>query len=740
MKLASDVRKTKDALFEEFEAWFSTYPLDAGPLQAELDAQLAALDTPYPYGKKALAYAGAAECGVKVLRHSPFYFELCSGRIRNSSQNGYPPGPGLEGWYMRKNQPMADGFAGWMQPLQSADLIWGEMFVDCAHHTVGYDRLLKLGFSGIARQAEQQLAACGEPRKRAFYEAVLAACTAMRRVGEHFAAEAERLLGEEHNPELQKNLHAIAGTAGRVPWQPVGSFYEALCTIAFAREVFMAVEGLAVAVWGHLDRLLVPYYQADLDSGVLTRQEAKNLLAHFLVLTDARWDLTDGFASTNSSVTIGGCDRSGAPVWNEVSRMAVEIYAELELVNPKLQVRIGAGHPRQEIEACCALIAGGRNVFSFINDEVIIESNVRMGKKLEDARLYSAGGCQEPVLDNCEFNSRAFLYVNMPQLVNSFFDADLARLCGEELCAYDSFEALYTAYVQRLHNLFLQVTAELNRYEARAVEYNPCPMLSATMEDCLEAGLDMMEGGARYNATSIPLVGIGTAINALLAIKEVVFDRQMVRLEELGRVLAADFAGHERLHSYLMNRCPKYGADSPEVNAFATRLFRDVARATSGVQNARGGLYEASLFVFYLFDWMKKHTGATADGRRAGTPVSRGMGPSDISGVSNIATILKTVGEIDLADYPGCGVVYLEMPLTQDGATAEQLAAVVEVFRDSGGSALDLSMLDPALLQRARHDPDTYRGIVVRVCGFSAYFTALEPAIQDEIIARTMVH
>ena len=184
-------------------------------------------------------------------------------------------------------------------------------------------------------------------------------------------------------------------------------------------------------------------------------------MAHFLIHTDARWDLTgDEFASTNNSLTIGGCDQEGNVIYNDVTRMILEVYDEYELVNPKIQARISSRHPEEYFSRTAAMIARGKNVFSFLNDDVIIASNVRMGKDLKDARLYSAGGCQEPVLDNTELNCRAFLYLSLPQLVNSFFDDSLNLFFEREDTGYEkpqhleTFEEFYENYIAKFCLLY----------------------------------------------------------------------------------------------------------------------------------------------------------------------------------------------------------------------------------------------------------------------------------------------
>lgn len=741
-------KQYKDELFQEFEEYYEKMPYDVSKQQKIMDEWLSEISSEYSYEKKALVYKGAAElCDVHVFRTSPFFFELVSGRMRNTSQNGYPPGPGLEGWFIRKNDHIMEEFQEWMKPFQDRDLVWGEVFTDMAHHTMGYEKVLRVGISGIEEEVRNKLDQESDDRKISFYHGALTMCAALKQIAENFAAKAEEMLKDEKNPDFAENLREIVHAAKNVPYKPASSFYEALCVILFMKEIAIDLEGVAVAVLGHLDRILLPYYEKDISSGKITYESAKNYMAHWLSHTDARWDLENcDFASTNCSITIGGCDEKGRLIWNDISKMILECYDEFGFVNPKVQARMTVNHPDEYFDMCSAMVAKGQNIFSFLNDDIIIKANVKMGKLLEDSRLYSAGGCQEPVLDNKEFNSRAFLYISLPQMVNTFLDSKLndfmIRSCNTDSRRLDweSFEELYEDFIGRLKTLYKGLVQKVNQYEKKAALYNPCAMISATLDDCIEKGKDMTEGGAVYNSTSIPMVGIGTAINSLLAVKTMVYGRKMLTLKEFSDILSKNYVDSQRIQDYIKNRCPQFGDGSEESEEFSQRFFADAAAVTSHYDNARGGKYEASLFVFYLFDWMKDNLGATPDGREAGAALSRGINPTEQSGITNIANILSTISKIDLSLYPGSGVTYLEMPVSKSSIDKDYLNMTVKAFLRAGGSALDINMLDVSKLEKAKKDPEQYKNIIVRVCGFSAYFTSLAPEIQDEIIGRTIVN
>lgn len=742
--MISDFKESKDRLLRHMDCYYRGCPYDCTEQQRQMDLWYQESSEKTSYERKALAYRGAAElCQVKLFEESPFYYEIVSGRERNTSQNGFPPGPGLEGWYMRKQMDLLKPFQAFMAPYERIDLVWGGVFSDHAHHTVGYEKVFRLGFRGIQAEAEQALEHTADPEKAGFYRAVVTACQAVKKITEKFSAAAAKRLEEDIDPTYRGNMEAIRDTACRVPYEPAKTFYEALCAIVFTKEFVINVEGVAVAVLGHLDRILLPFYEEDVRCGRLDYEAAKNLMSHFLVHTDGRWDLTGHeFASTNCSLVIGGCDAEGNIVCNDVTRMILESYEENGFVNPKIQVRLSLAHPSWLFERCSRMICNGHNVFSFLNDEVIIQAHVKMGKELHDARQYSAGGCQEPILDNCEFNSRAFVYISLPQMLNSMLNPDLnSRIPGAPAAAshYDSFEAFYEDYIGRLRKLYLAVVAQLNEREPDISRFCPLPLLSSTIAGCMETGCDLTRRGAIYNAISMPFVGIGTAIDSLLAIRDMVFEKQQLTLPQFSHILAENFREDHKLRARLVNRCPKYGEDTDDVNKLAARFFRDVASFSRGQSSPLGARYEPSLFVFYLFDWMKEHVGATADGRYAGTVLSRGINPPDFSAKSQLPNLLHTVSQLDLTDYPGAGVLYLEMPIGSDQADCEHVTWTIRGFLQAGGSALDLQVLDPEVLKKARKDPEAYPNIVVRVCGFSAYYTSLEEKIQDEILQRVMI-
>ena len=419
---------------------------------------------------------------------------------------------------------------------------------------------------------------------------------------------------------------------------------------------------------------------------------------------------------------------------------------DLRFVNPKLNARISPRHPLEYFRLLADLTAAGTNVVAIFNDDVVIEANVRMGKAVEDCRLYVGGGCQENMLQNTEINSRASIYLNLAQVfLMGFFPEqwawftegeDIEIVPYEEASTFDELRQRFFANLEAICNNHIDAR---NATEQEGWWSNPCPLHSSAIDDCIENASDMMANGTRYAGASVSLIGVGTLVDSLQAVEHIVFDEGRVTLEQLRDILAADFDGEEALRQYLLHRIPKYGRDNEVMGPFAADVFADLARVASGRPNTRGGRYEASVFVYRAFVHMGQKTEATPDGRRAQDPLSPGMSPSPLAlgeGTS-AGCLLDAVDQLNLTAYPVVAVLDMKLPWSHAGLQPDVIVPIMRRFLDVGGSVLQLNVVDPTVLRDARAHPERHPDLVVRVSGYSARFTTLPDAIQEEIVART---
>lgn len=747
-QIAPTYARERAAFEAETDAYYRAMPNDVSRIERRIATVNDAHPDWSPFRRKTSVYEAIAEhCPVTIFRHFPFYLEVGVGKPRTNLGEG-----GIGQWMklLPVGKRLAEEGAGWWSVCYETGLSLGWQVLDDNHHSLGLDNVFRYGLNGLLRRAMDRRDHISTEMEHEFLDAMATGLRAQMRLANRMASEAESMAAVETEPHIRVRLERIAETARRVPAEPPRTFYEGLCAIQFMRSTTQSLEGNGISILGHFDRMLGPLYEADLVAGRITRTEAEDLLAFALAMEDA-WlgtrEAGHGVGS-NGTVMIGGCDRDGVPVFNDVTRMIVELYTAFRFVNPKLNIRVSREQSSEYTELLARFVESGVNVHSFFNDDVVIPANVKMGKALEDCRLYVGGGCQENVLENTEVNSRATIYMSLAAvLLMGFFPDRWETFTGREEILprtyddCDTFDEFLAAFLENLRACIKAHADFRNRAERLGTEYNPCPLHSATLDDCIERATDMMAGGARYNYGSVSLAGIGTLIDSLFAVREIVYEHGRMPLQRLRDILDSDFAGEEALRRELAHRMPKFGHDDDRMRTFSAHIFAEVARVARGHANGRGGLYEASLFSFRTFIHLGERNGATPDGRRAGEYLSPGMSPSPLAldGNTSVTQVLRALQPLDLTLYPVVGVLDVKLPLSRTGYDPGVIEALLDCFIEYGGSVLQVNIVDQAELLDAREHPERHPDLVVRVSGYSAYFTTLPEAIQREVVDRALL-
>ena len=284
---------------------------------------------------------------------------------------------------------------------------------------------------------------------------------------------------------------------------------------------------------------------------------------------------------------------------------------------------------------------------------------------------------------------------------------------------------------------------ELNFFVKKYNEYgswwkiiNPSLFFSATMPSCTETAKDVSEGGAVYNTDNFAAAGAGTVIDSLYAIKKAVYEDKITTFGHLLKAMKEDFRDDEILRQYLLHKVPKFCKDK-DATEFGKKVMDDLAECLGGQANYRGGKFEPSLFAFYSYNWFKNVTIATADGRKSESALSRGVNPSESTENINIAALLDAIKTMDYTKYPGGAVIYMDIPLMYKTPQPSLFASVMRAFCENGGSIMDFNVISRNALLEAQKNPETHKNIVVRVCGYSAYFHTLTAEMQNEVIQRT---
>ena len=710
----------------ELEQYYSSFDSCEAELINKLNIMLTESEGFSSYELKTRMYELLSEaCPVHLFNNCDFFFEISSGRPRSSwgglqSQVGSFLHSGERGkWiqeYLNKIQKdCQDSFFSGYSP------------VSFDHHCPGYDEILNQGLIGIIHQAETLLQNCKDERKIEYYNCVIRANKALKRLAERFSLEAERLKSETKDPILREHFEKIANTAKRIPYNPAGSFYEGLCAVLFYRECVSSMEGIGFSTFGHLDRMLYPLYEKDIKSGAITKEEAFQLICDLLIYTEIRFDAKNRYWETSTTIELGGCDSEGNVVYNELTKMILDAVITLRTIDTKINCRISKNHPKEYLEKLAKLQMAKLPSFMMHNDDVLIPAKVRYGHKIEDAREYVGGGCHEIVLQGSEVCTRADSWVSLPRILLRSMELDNES---------DSFDSFYAGFLSDVKNYHEKIVEWKNQAEAHWCEYDPLILYSSSMKDCLKNGKDVTEGGARYNNTSLSMLGTATFIDSLYAIKQIVFEEKKYSLKEFYRVVSSNFSGFESLRNYIVNKLPKHGTDSKILNEFSSKVLCDLS-TVAGQKNARGGNYLPVFYPHDLYRDMGLSLGATPDGRFKGMPLSRGVSPSEFIVTESPLDIIHSLKPIDFTRFADSFITEVTLPEIEDEEQGIRvLTAIIEGFLEAEGSSLQFNMINRDMLLKAQKNPEQHKNLIVRVCGYSAVFVHLNAKTQEEIVAR----
>ena len=713
---------------EELDSYYADFDPCTDELKQKLDALAPEFAACSPYGRKAMIYELLArECPIHLFRQAPFFHEFSCGRARfHWGGQDNPVGAYL---LQATRHQWLDVYAKRIAPDLDEGFLHGWWPVNFDHFCLGYDKILSLGILGIIRQAESALAQCKDTKKQDFYRNVIRANRALLLLAERFADEADRLAGLAETASDRAHYEKIAAAARHVPGQPPRTFYEGLCAIVFCREAFASLEGIGVSTFGHLDRLLLPLYRQDLEKGTITREEATELVCRLLIYIDVRFDIRHSYHETSTTIELGGCDREGSIVCNGLTEVILDAVLRVRATATKINCRISKSHPQWYLEKIARIQLANLPVIMMHNDDVLIPARVRQGQAVQDARCYLGCGCHEIVLQNTEVCSRAFTWINVPRLL-------LATL--ESGAEFESYDALYQAFLEDTRAYHRRIARLCNDQEKKWARYSPMVLYSSTMADSLEKGLDVTEGGARYNNTTLSMLGTATVIDSLYAIRHLVFDEKRLTLPQLRQILADNFENQEPLRQYIIRKLPKYGTNDAAMNQFSAQVLSDLSRV-SGQTNGRGGKYLPAFYPHEIYVPLGKRTGATPDGRLAGTSLSRGCSPSEFIETDSPLDLVHSLKPIDFTAYADSFIAEITLPRMEANDEGMQiLCAIIRGFLEAEGSSLQFNMVSREQLIAARKNPENHKNLLVRVCGYSAPFVFLAEHTQDEIITRAV--
>lgn len=656
-----------------------------------------------------------------------------------------------------RDRAFSDIPAEW-NALYEAGLFTEFMEQRAAGHTALDGKLYRIGLTEfreriLARKASLDPSDPEMGPKAEELEAMAIACEGAMRFAERHAQKAEELAESEADASRKADLLALAEVCRRVPALPPRTFREALQAYWFVHlGTITELNGWDAMSPGHLDQHLAPFYEKDLAEGRLTRETAKELVSCFWIKVNntpapPKVGVTAAESGTYNDFTninLAGLTPDGRDGSSEVSLILLEVLDELRLLQPQANVQVSSRTPDRVLKEACRVIRNGSGYPSLFNADEVVLAQTAMGKNLVDAREGGTSGCIET---GC-FGKEAYVlhgYLNVPKILELALNDGVDPVSGKKLGpstgkaeAFRNFEEVYAAFRTQLEYVVgwkVKVSEDLDRMYGLNV---PAPFLSVYIDDCIQTGTDYYRGGARYNTDYIQCVGLGTITDSLSAIRTHVFEDRTIGFPELQAALRDDWNGHEALRQRIRNKTPLFGNDDDRADALAVRVLETLIGTIEGRRSWRGGTYYVDLLSTTCHVYFGLKTGATPDGRRAAAPESDGTSPAHGSDRSGPTAVMKSLGKLDQARTGGTLLNQRFLPAALAGEQGiEKLASLVRGYFRMGGHHVQFNVVDEATLRDAQKRPDAYRGLLVRVAGYSDYFVDLDRNHQEEIIART---
>ena len=652
---------------------------------------------------------------------------------------------------------METGFFGIEGKLNSGD----------AHLAVDYEQLLKIGLVGYekrVRQLKAELDLCVPENidKYVFYKAVLIVIEAVKTYADRFSLLAQEM-AENAQSHRKDELLEISNICSKVPYEPASSFKEAIQSVWFIQLILQIESNGHSLSYGRFDQYMYPYLKADLEKGVITDEEAVELLTNLWIKTltiNKVRSQAHTFSSAGSpmyqNVTIGGQTPDKKDAVNKLSFLVLKSVAQTRLPQPNLTVRYYNGLNKEFLDECIEVMKLGTGMPAFNNDEIIIPSFIDLGVKEEDAYNYSAIGCVETAVPGkWGYRCTGMSYQNFPRILLAVMNDGVDVTSGKRFVEgygyfrdMKSFEELQDAWDKSIREITrLSVIVE-NAVDLASERDVPDILCSTLTQDCIGRGKTIKEGGAVYDFISGLQIGIANMADSLAAIKKLVFEEKKITPQQLWDALQDDFMSEEnqKIQSMLINEAPKYGNDDDYVDQLVVEAYDSYINEIKKYPSTRyqrgpvGGIRYAGTSSISANVGQGYGTMATPDGRKAHTPLAEGCSPAHAMDKNGPTAVFKTVSKLPTHEITG-GVLLNQKVTPQMLATEEnkeKLEMIIKTFFNRlHGYHVQYNVVSRETLIDAQKNPEKHRDLIVRVAGYSAFFNVLSKATQDDIIERT---
>ncbi|MDR1143641.1 MAG: formate C-acetyltransferase/glycerol dehydratase family glycyl radical enzyme [Spirochaetaceae bacterium] len=681
----------------------------------------------------------------------PFQVKEGDGELFRAAVKPYWEGKSLEDVLRLRAGPAIDEIAPAVK-INQKDHAQGHICPGCA-------LWLAEGPAGLQAAAEARAEAAVAGEAENFYRGVSLAMAGVRRFMVRYAELAETMAADPAAADASgagqsRDLEETARICRNLARRPPETFREAVQSLWFLFVILHMESNASSFSPGRMDRYLYPFYERDTAAGRLDKNGALEIIECLWI----KFNEIVYMRNRNSAkyfagfpigfnIAAGGQDEAGNDTANDLSFLFLKAQEDLGLPQPNLSVRLHRDTGDELLHRAIGVVARGSGMPQFFNDEAVIPALRHLGIEAADAADYAVVGCVELSTQGNNLGWSDAAMFNLNKVLELTLTGGRDLLSGRQiapdrgnLAAYASFEELEAAFAAHLDWYIEKMIRCCEEVEKAHADLLPTPFLSAVIQDCLEKGVDVTGGGAKYNLSGIQMIQVANLADSLAAIKLLVYDERRVKAGEYLAALETDYEGRESLRQMILKRVPKYGNDVEWVDALGAKWAGYFRRALERYVNYRGGPYHTGMYTVSAHVPMGEMVGASPDGRRARSPLADGgMSPMYGRDITGPTAVLKSVSRMDKLLTSNGGLLnmkFLPEFFTAPGGV-EKFGIFLRSFVDLEIPHIQFNVVRREDLEAARKNPEQYRSLTVRVAGYTAYFTELAGELQEEIIART---
>lgn len=626
--------------------------------------------------------------------------------------------------------------------------------------TCDHEKLLAVGLKGYIDECRENirstLCSSKEDQQRVdYWNACIIQCEGLIEYAHRMAAEAERQAAACTDPKRKQELLTVAANCRVVPENPPQTFQQALQLVWFVHVYFHIEVCTTANSFGRFDQYMWPFYEKDvLLEKNITKDEALEMLECFYLKACEVFEVRDKWYATSFAgypmwelLVVGGQTPEGKDATNELSYVCLDAASELKTTQPVMAVRVWDGTPEELIRKGCLMIQDGQANPGFFNDNVAMQMALGKGCSMEEARDWTIVGCIQPGPGGGTADGSPDAgYVNMGKMLefvlHNGVDPETGKLMGLQTGdprEFRNIEEFKDALKKQILHHYKMVTTGYNIMQSMHMTRYPVIFASMVTRGCVETGKSVQEGGAKYSTAGLYITGAANMADSIAAIDTCVFRDKDITMAQLIDALDKNFEGEERLRQLLLNKPAKFGNDDPYVDGIYREMMQFIAKNVQTWPDARGGTYSFNVHSQTVNVSHGAVCGATPDGRRAGEAFCDNASPMMGRDMKGPTATVKSVASMGQASFHDGALFNLRFD--PKGVQGEKglasIEGVIKTYFQNGGEHIQINVVDDETLRAAQRTPEKYKGLMVRVAGYMAYFTELDKDAQDTIIYRT---